>query len=107
MPNDYGNSFLVEQCKKISINELIASFNKIRKLNFIKNQLDVAGVSVDLVASKTGYGGLRYWFKCPKCQKRVGIIYKHPLSEEVGCRICLRLDYKSHRFKGMIENSTD
>lgn len=107
MADDYGNTFLVEQCQKISINELIASFNKVRKLNFIKNQLDVAGISIDLIATKTGYGGLRYWFRCPQCEARVGVVYKHSLSHVVGCRLCLKLDYKSHRFKGMIENSTD
>lgn len=38
------------------------------------------------------YGGLRQWFLCPRCGRRVAILY---LRGGLGCRHCLRLAYPS------------
>lgn len=45
------------------------------------------------------YGGVRYWFRCEGCQRRVGVLYLS--GGQFACRHCFSLAYKSER-----ENST-
>lgn len=93
---------LVESCQRIDVYQLIESYQAALKKELINSQFEVEGLLVVFTESKTGNGGTRLWFKCPSCSRRVGILYKNP-SSSVGCRICLNLDYRSHRFKGLIE----
>lgn len=39
-------------------------------------------------------GGKRFWFLCPDCNKRVGVLYLSELGY-FSCRVCLDLSYKS------------
>ena len=102
--NDLGNYLVIEDCQKISIND----FNREAKIkikeSFISTEIELSGVGVSLTTSKTYTGGLRYWFKCP-CGKRVGVLLVHPVSQILGCRTCLDLEYRNRRYKGMIENN--
>ena len=41
------------------------------------------------------YGGVRYWFSCEYCQRRVGILYLSGC--QCACRHCFKLAYKSER----------
>lgn len=45
--------------------------------------------------TKTGcnFGGFRWWFKCPLCNKRVGKLFLY--GSVYGCRHCYDLTYKS------------
>lgn len=104
-PNDFGKKLLVENCQKIEINDFIRLSNKQLKELIIKSSLELEGVSILLNSSITGFGGTRLWFSCPLCNKRVGVLYRHPTSQILGCRSCLRLDYRKHRYSKMIENS--
>jgi hypothetical protein len=45
------------------------------------------------------------WFKCPLCGSRVGVLFRHPAANTVGCRRCLKLEYRKRRYKGMVENT--
>ncbi len=105
-PNDLGKTFLVEECQRIEVN----SFLRVAKLKLkdilISSELDAQGISVELITSKTGFGGTRYWFKCPSCQRRVGTLFVHAISQNLGCRRCLGLEYRKRRYKGMVENSS-
>jgi len=103
-PNDFGKKYLAEQCQKIKIKDYLKKVNNKIKEELIKSELGVDGYNILLNRSRTGFGGTRFWFSCPICNKRVGVLYKHPTSQILGCRTCLRLDYRSHRFKGMIES---
>ena len=40
-------------------------------------------------------GGVRYWFLCPSCSKRVGKLYAPLSADEFKCRHCYNLTYKS------------
>lgn len=40
------------------------------------------------------YGGIRVWFHCPQCSRRVAILY---VTKQLACRHCLQLRYKSQR----------
>lgn len=112
--NDYGkhnhngshteeNSFLVEECRKVDITDLLRIALFELKKTLIQSQLQAEGIDVNLLTSKAGFGGKRLWFECPTCKKRVGTFYKHPLSGLVACRECLGLRYRSSAKKGMIE----
>ena len=97
--NDYGKILTLESCRKIKIDDLVRQARLEAKRLYIES-LDLdSGRRIDLGTSSTRYGGLRYWFKCPKCQKRVGVLYRGP--DELCCRACVGFRYKGSRYKGM------
>ena len=102
-PNLSGSTVLVEQCPKISIDQILAEITPQIKEQLIKTKLTMQGFDVSLDITKTAFNGDRFWFKCPLCEKRSSVLYQHPLSGLFGCRSCLGLEYKSRRYKGMIE----
>lgn len=101
--NDLGKKFVIEECDGIRINNLLDKYKRGMKEIFIKSEFETSGSQIELTTSKTGFGGKRYWFSCPQCKERVGIIYKHPLENKMGCRRCLDLKYRKQRQKGMVE----
>lgn len=103
-PNDFGKKLLTEQCYKINIIDFVRESNKKIKEILIKSLLKSDGYNITLSRSKTGFGGTRFWFSCPICNKRVGVLYRHPVSQILACRKCLGLDYRKHRYKGMLED---
>ena len=50
---------------------------------------------IGLVKTPCHLGGVRYWFLCPQCGRRVGKLYRKPLGEMYFCRICNDLTYQS------------
>lgn len=103
-PNDFGKTFLVEECQKIEVNTFLRTAKlKLREVLIISN-LEAQGIEIKLLTSKTGFGGVRYWFKCPICHRRVGTVFVHALNQNLGCRNCLGLEYKKSRYKGMVES---
>lgn len=104
-PNDFGKKYLTEQCQKIRISDFVKDSTKQVKEILIKSSLETEGYNILLNSSITGFGGTRFWFSCPICHKRAGVLYKHPVSQILGCRKCLGLDYKKHRYGKMAENS--
>lgn len=104
-PNDLGKKYLVEEYQKIRIEDFLKTYrNKLKEL-ILTSELEVSGLTIELTTSKTCYNGIRFWFKCPLCNKRSGVLYKHPLTNKIGCRQCLSLEYRKRRYKGMIEAS--
>jgi hypothetical protein len=104
--NDLGKTFLVEECQKIEINTFLRVAKLRLKESLINSELDIQGVVTGLLTSKTGFGGIRYWFKCPSCYKRVGTLFMHAISQKLACRVCLGLEYRKRKYKGMVENSS-
>ena len=49
---------------------------------------------VRLSTTRPHLGGLRWWFHCPRCQRRIGKLYKPPESAEFRCRQCHNLTYR-------------
>ncbi len=103
-PNDSGNNLLVEDCQKISISTYIRQAKAKLKYTLLQSELQMSNKFIELTPSETAFGGARLWFKCPMCTKRKGTLFVHPLSHEIGCRKCLGLEYRSRRYKGMMEN---
>ncbi len=102
-PNDLGRKLLVEECQKISVNGYLRKAKDKLKKSLIACELEIQGMAIELTFSKTKFNGTRYWFKCPCCKKRVGVIFIHPINQKIGCRTCLNLEYKKRRYKGMVE----
>ncbi len=103
MDNDYGK-LTTDQCNKLDVNIVVKRIKNKQKKMVLASKIDINGRSIKLVSSKVHNGGTRFWFKCPICSKRCGIIYENPINTEIGCRTCLNLDYRSHRYKKMIES---
>lgn len=49
--------------------------------------------TIELVTTPCPFGGRRFWFICPKCKKRVSVLYKH--YKNIWCRTCNNLTYIS------------
>ncbi len=98
------NKILVEQCVKVKIQDLLKIAKEELKKIIISSELEALNINIKLTTSKTYFNGVRIWLVCPECEKRIGVLYRHPVSERLGCRQCLNLDYRKHRFKGMIED---
>lgn len=101
--NNLGNKILVESCSSIKISEFLRQYRTEFEKSLLNTKLDLFNVEVGLTSSKVMGDGTRLWFACPNCGSRVGIIYKHPLNNGIGCKKCLNLEYRKRRYKGMIE----
>jgi len=53
------------------------------------------GYEVNLVTTRCNFGGVRYWFECPSCGRRVGVLYLAPGDTYFRCRHCNNLSYHS------------
>ena len=60
-------------------------------LNYRRND-EPMHVALKLERTACHFGGTRLWFNCPRCIRRVAIVY---LASVPGCRRCLRLKYQS------------
>lgn len=91
-------SFAVEECGKIDINELMARIKELLKSELLKIEIGGLQNDIQLTSSKTGNGGMRYWFFCPQCNKRVGVLYRRPGSNSLACRRCGNLQYSAAKY---------
>lgn len=104
-PNDLGAFTLVENCQRMRIQDVFKSSYKTWKENLGKTGLiKIDGINIKFSQSTMAHGGTRLWFTCPACKRRCSVIHQHPVTEQIGCRICLKLSYKKQRYKGMIES---
>lgn len=94
---------IVDYCQKIDINDLVVEAKKQLKVKLVQSQIETLGVDIALATTKTRFNGERIWLVCPNCKRRSGTLYKNPLNEAVGCRLCLNLFYFKQRYKGMAE----
>lgn len=51
--------------------------------------------TVPLQTTRPYFGGLRWWFTCPDCDRRVGKLYRPPNEDKYLCRYCHKLSYTS------------
>lgn len=103
--NDYGNFSLNDFTMSLSVDDVIKALRGQFEQSLLESSVSVGDVQVSLSKSITGQGGHRYWFICPSCSSRVAKLYvQQPIA---ACRHCLRIKYRSSRYKGMIENSLE
>jgi hypothetical protein len=94
---------LIENCKKIKIDNLIKKAKENLKHELLKAYISFEKEKIDLDYIRTRGNGKRLVFKCPMCDKKIKIIYINALNNKYGCRNCLNLKYRNSRYKGMIE----
>jgi hypothetical protein len=99
-PFDFDNFMAKPTCEsvyRISIGSIISSLpkNSLNQNSFL--QLIRQGVThdIELITTPCFFGRHRYWFRCPGCQKRVGVLYKG--SKNFSCRTCNHLVYQSQQ----------
>lgn len=56
---------------------------------------DDVGVTVPLDTVPQPFGGVRWWFQCPRCSRRVRALYLPPGGRVFSCRTCHGLTYES------------
>lgn len=105
-PNDLGefplSAPVAENLVKLNIGDYLKQVNNRLKEVLIKSSLAISGVDVNLTTSVTGFGGERFWFSCPLCGMRKGVLYK--VESTIGCGKCIGVKYMKQRFRGMIEH---
>ena len=104
MGNVSGATLLIEQCPKISVFEIVQEAKEQLLPAIASNIASVNGYEIEFTTSKLAHGGERLWFKCPQCEGRKGVLYSNALNGSVGCKACLGLEYRSRRYKDMVEN---
>ncbi|SRR5579885_53039 len=52
---------------------------------------------ITLQATRPNYGGARWWFTCPICQRRAGAVYLDRERQRFSCRRCAGLAYRSQQ----------
>jgi hypothetical protein len=58
---------------------------------------------VELTSTPCTYGGLRWWFVCYGCERRVGVLYRPPREVYFRCRQCHGLLYRAQaRYGGSL-----
>jgi len=55
----------------------------------------VERVRASISVTQPHYGGRRYWWHCPRCNRRVRILYLPPGAGDFRCRVCWCLTYES------------
>jgi hypothetical protein len=56
---------------------------------------------VSLITTPCNFGGVRYWFGCPSCGRRVAVLYLAPGDVYFRCRNCNNLSYWSRNCCGL------
>src|SRR5262245_22545083 len=52
-------------------------------------------LDLPLLITQPHFGGVRQWFQCPGCRRRVGRLFSLHPSSEFRCRHCFQLVYRS------------
>lgn len=103
MPHDFGKKLLVEECQIIELSALLETYRSQIKQAVISAEIQALGTPITLTTTKTPFGGTRLWFCCPNCGARAGKLIVHPQNLLLGCRTCFKIDYRKHRYRGMVE----
>lgn len=92
------SKFIVEECEKVNIDVLMNKIKHSLKQALLRIELKGLGEDIKLTSSKTGNGGTRYWFFCPKCNRRIGTLYRQPGGNSFCCRNCQNLRYGAAKY---------
>jgi len=52
---------------------------------------------IKMVSTTCHYGGVRWWFACPTCKRRVGTVHLAPGARRFACRRCHDLTYAARQ----------
>jgi len=97
----------VEDCNRISVYELkkgyfrgLAPHTDISlRITYTFRDKHIEDV-IPLTNTPCYFGGVRWWFVCPSCKRRVGVLYKPYYAEYFRCRHCYDLTYLKRQIRG-------
>lgn len=98
-PSDLDKNLSLENLKKINIDMLVRKVNKDLKRSLLEAQIETNYGKVGLTTSRTRFNGVKYWFSCPSCAKRAGVLYLSVGDPVMKCRRCIQLLYFKQKFK--------
>lgn len=81
---------VAENYQKIRIDDFVRQARNSLKKAIVEAQFAIDGHIVALCESKTRFGGNRFWFECPVCQRRSGAIYREFMGNRIACRKCIK-----------------
>lgn len=85
------NRITVEECQKLSISQI--------DIELWASGITINNQVVQLSYSRCNYGGKRWWFLCPKCNRQAGVLYRLPLQSLFLCRSCQNLTYELTKYR--------
>ena len=80
---------------KLATVKSLENYSKL-PISSVSHQLSKAGAfivngeQITVTATSCNYGGSRYWWQCPKCGRRVGVLY---FNQSYQCRHCIGANY--------------
>jgi len=92
--DSYGQKHVIRAFVSITDNDSYVRLSYSRF--FILSETTIFDRDIQLVATPCHYGKCRYWFICPDCQRRIGVLYAN--GSYLTCRHCHNLTYKSKNF---------
>lgn len=89
---------LVEQSQQVHVNDLMRTIRVDLIEMQLKARIEALGQNIAVTTSLTRFGGTRFWFLCPGCNRRVGVLYKPTSEQLLLCRKCHNLTYIKSRY---------
>ena len=97
---------VVEDCRRLNIFGLKREGHLVGGTDLLGGSLVIGSVGqeqhIRLTSTPCYFGGRRWWFVCPACDRRAGVLYKPPHSRNYLCRHCHGLSYmlsQNHRVR--------
>lgn len=82
----------VEECQQITVSELKTYLRS-------SKSIEVNSQTILLTQTACTFGGWRYWFLCPNCNTKIGVLYRKPLEIYFLCRHCQNLIYQLTKYR--------
>lgn len=102
--NDSGEKILADLAQRANINSIKdCKSGDCISLTTGGGHIPFKTHPVKITHSQVRNGGYKLWFIAPCCQQKVGILYFNSIANILGCRKCAKVEYRSQRYKGMIE----
>lgn len=96
-------AFLFDEGK----NSFMEEAEKYFRYRYTKRDEDGNKIKIDrktfLTSTPCNFGGVRYWFECPCCLRRTGVLYF--FGGTFACRICHHLTYECRNLSGRSKDS--
>lgn len=100
----YSKKVEADDLSQFSIYALQDQVKRLHSPKFLEITFEERYYKFDLSYTQCFFGGKRSWFKCPLCNRRVGVLYKQINS--LGCRECFDLTYHSRNLSKTLREDT-
>jgi hypothetical protein len=99
---------LVEDAISINARDIGKALPDIAEFGLVELEISGLGIQeVEIVSTPGYFGGLLRWFICPRCNRRVGILYLPGREEAFLCRQCHRLGYRQQLLRAFRKTEND